>query len=287
MKTNIALLAALLAASIPASAAHWLQLDKLGGQSYLVRQGDRDTLRRTGPWAEFSQRWLAYPMGVLSKEPPTQEVMAVNCLTGARSAKSYEHTDPETDARTLVTNGLSDIEQSSSPVARIDVVAPRDGLDAHLLAFACGCRAPKTPTPADEATLLKLYDTFIKEQTKEVGFHLRFMEFETKADANAALKMVESGQSFASVAERLNTRPDFPGGDLGVHPAHAWPVETAQVFNRMKPGAHTKEPVESAGGYSLYFMESRYEKPAAPFDDWRAAIAAYARREQSCGRRLF
>lgn len=113
------------------------------------------------------------------------------------------------------------------------------------------------------------------------------MEFATKEDADAAVETIEAGASFASVAERLNTRPAFPGGDLGTHPAHSWPGPTAQVFSKMKPGDYTKTPINGINGYSIYLMESRYEKPAAPFDDWKAAIEAYANRAQSCGRKLF
>jgi len=287
MKSRLALFALLASGCAAASASHWVQLDKLGGPSYLVRQGDRASLRRTGPWAEFAQRWLAYPRGVLSKAPPVHEVMAVNCLTGARDAKRYEHTDLDTDERTLITSSFTDIEQNSSPIGRIDIVKPAQGLDANMLNFACGCQAPRPVKPTDGHALLNIYDTFVKEQTKEVGYRLRFMEFATKEDADAAVKTIEAGASFASVAERLNTRPEFPGGDLGDHPAHAWPGPTAQVFSKMKPGDYTKEPINGIYGYAIYFMESRYEKPAAPFDDWKAAIEAYAKREQSCGRKPF
>lgn len=73
----------------------------------------------------------------------------------------------------------------------------------------------------------------------------------------------------------------------GVHPAHAWPEQKAQVFKKLKPGEYTKQPVDSIGGYGIYLLESRYEKPAESFGVWRAVIETYAKREQSCGRKLF
>ncbi|MFP5392004.1 MAG: peptidyl-prolyl cis-trans isomerase [Gammaproteobacteria bacterium] len=289
MKKQLArpLLIGLLAACIPAQASDWVQLDKVGGESYLQRQGNRQSLQRTGPWAEFTQQWRAFQNGVLRKEAPLKEVMAVNCLTGAWSQKAYETTDPVTEERVLFTASFSDIEQGTSPFTRIDVTHPEPGLQANLLKFACGCQNPKASRPIDGTTLLRIYDTFIKEQTKEVGYRLRFMEFDTREAANAALQKIEAGASFAAVAAQLNPQPDRPGGDLGATPAHAWPAPKAQIFRKMKPGEHTRQPVEGIYGYGLYYLESHYEKPAEPFDAWKAAIETYAKREQSCGRRLF
>ena len=287
MKKELALLIFLSCGVGQADASHWVRLDAVGGESYLLRQGDRDSLRRTGPWAEFTQRWLSYRKGVQVKGSALDEVMAVNCLTGARSAKAYRHTDPATEERVLFTASFSDIEQGTPPSTRIDITRPEKGLDANLLRFSCGCQHPQASKPVDESTLLRIYDTFVREQTKEVGYRLRFMEFATAKEANAALKMVEAGASFASVARKLKPQPQFQDGDLGTHPASDWPARNAQLFRTMKPGEYTRQPIKDGDSYDLYFMESRYEKPAAPFDAWRAAIATYAQREQSCGRKLF
>lgn len=287
MKKELAIIALLLSGYFPACASQWVRIDTVGEESYLLRQGNRESIQRTGPWAEFAQQWLGYKKGVLVKEPPLKEIMAVNCLTGAASAKAYESSDPVTDERVLFTPSVSDIEQGTSPITRINIANPEKGLAANLMNFACGCQKPQVSKASDESTLLRIYDTFIKNQTKEVGHRLRFMGFTTKEEANSALKMINAGASFASVAEQLKPQPEFPGGDLGTHPAYRWSARQAQVFRKMKPGEYTRQPINGVYSYDIYFMESRYEKPAAPFSVWRAAIETYAKREQSCGRKLF
>jgi hypothetical protein len=287
MKKILPLLTLLLSGHIPAYAAHWVQLDKVGGESYLLRQADRDSIQRTGPWAEFTQQWVSYKDGVPVKAPPVNEVMAVNCLTGASWAKAYQVTDPVTEKRVLFSRSFAEIEEGTPPATRIDITNPPKGLDANLIDFACGCQNRQASKPGDENTLLKIYDTFVKEQTREVSYRLRFMEFATRQEANAALKMIEAGASFAAVAAKLKPQPEFPGGDLGVHPASDWPPSEVQLFRKMKPGDYTKQPIKAVYGYDLYFMEHRYEKPAAPFSAWKAAIQTYAERTQSCGRTLF
>lgn len=287
MRNEISFLTFLLSACMPAHASQWVPIDKVGGESYLLRQGDRDSLRRSGPWAEFTQQWLRYGNGVLVKETPASEVMAVNCLTGARSAKVYEYSDPDTDKRLMFSQSLAEIEQGSSPIGRINIITPEKGLDANMLQFACGCPQSGARTPSAEKTLLRIYDSFIKEQTKESGYHVHYLRFTTREKANAALKMMEAGASFASVARKLTSQADVEGRDLGTNPAHAWSGRTGQLLRTMKPGEYTRQPINGIHGYDILWMESRYEKPAAPFKDWRAAIEAYAKREQACGRQLF
>lgn len=286
MKTPYALLSLLLSACLPAHATQWVPLDKVGGESYLLRQGDRDSLKRMGPWAEFSQHWIGVRKGVKSKEPSSTEVMAVNCLTGARFAKSYEHTDPDTDKRVMFTQSLEDIEQSSSPISRIDIVKPKQGLDANLVNFACSCPKPQASKPGDDATLQRLYDSYIKEQTKETEYDVHFMRFSTPEKALAAVRMLDAGASFGAVAAKLKLLPKLETADLGLHPGHDWSRENVKLFRTMKAGEYTRQPVKGIYGYELFLLKGSVEKPAAPFKDWRATIETYARREQSCGRQL-
>jgi hypothetical protein len=268
----------------------WLNLDTLGDQSRgVLRQADKNSLRRDEPWAMFKERWLGYKKGAVEKPPGTVDEEAINCLTGAWGGIAFEAEDPVLEKRMLTTITLAEIESGQKNSVKINVERPNLGAQTNMLKFACGCpdqHPQHMMQPVPEARLKEIYERHIRKQLAVTSYRIRFMEFESLTDANSALRRLDSGESFAAVADSLHLRPDFPGGDLGWHPQHDWPHRKARVFRSLRVGTHTKEPVKYFSTYTLYFLEDRREEPTDSFEIWRPEIEAYARRTLACGRSI-
>lgn len=288
---SLGLLLTMLAISLgyhDVNAAPWIQLDSLGDSSGAVwRQADEKSIRRAEPWVTFQQRWVAGGSRLADQDSGLLEEETINCLTGAWGGTAYETTDPVTEKRVVATVTPFELEHGQSNSVKIDVDQPTPGLKKKILEFACGCphqQPEHAAPPAGEARLRDIYDRLIKEQLVVVSYRLRFMEFESLAEAKAALRRLDSGESFAVVAQDLQPRAEFPGGDLGFHPEHSWTNRWRRIFRSLRIGSYTKEPVKNFSSYSLYFLEDRRQAPAASFENWRRQIEAYVQRTQSCGR---
>ena len=261
----------------------WFTLDKVGdADAYLLRQADIRSLTYDAPWATFRQRWIPVAEGKPKTDQTILELQAINCLTGAFGGLEYPGTDPVTEQRIIVINTPDEIERSSGH--KLNVIAPEAGLQSNVFKFACTCKKTGSARKVDDQTIADVYQTFVQTQTAVRFYHLRFMEFDSKEAAEQALQQLNAGQKFAEVAERLQPRASFPGGDLGEHAENEWTPRWLRVFRELKPGGYTTQPIKDYSTYSLYYLEGFRDEPALSVEKWKPTIDAFLQREAACGK---
>ena len=150
---------ALLAAVALQSAADWVVLD----DGYVTRQGDRATLTRQGPWAQFTQRFVRLESG-RPADAGTIERLGVNCLTGAFGATRYLHVDSNSKKPTTVNVSMNEIEHRPIDAGRLLLSNNSSELGNAIIGMACNCPAALAAkaTPTDVQTHA-LYDRYMAE----------------------------------------------------------------------------------------------------------------------------
>lgn len=256
--------------------AEWVVLDP-----DLQREADRASLRRDGPWVQFTQRWR--DRRKLEAEGLV-ETMAVNCLTGAYGQTQYPATDaagkPIVEQRTF-----GELEHAQAFDERLQLKDNATSLGRALIDVGCTCPSPagKTPGPAE---VQAAYERYMAEPLSKTEFELRYLRVDTEAIARSALADLNAGQSFARVFDRYASRADaqsFPHGELGMHPETAWPIADVRRFRQMRVGESSHVPHEGLYGWEIVQLVSQRTVAAPSLAQMQFRLQAYLERAHGCG----
>lgn len=136
--------------------------------------------------------------------------------------------------------------------------------------------------PSDEA-LGKAYEERFGG-AKRTEYKARHILVATEEDARALIKEIDGGADFAELAKTKSLGPTGKtGGDLGWFDATQMvPPFTAAVAN-LKPGEHSKEPVQTQFGWHVILLEETREAPPPALDDVRDELALDLQRQALSG----
>lgn len=129
--------------------------------------------------------------------------------------------------------------------------------------------------PPSENDLKKEYDLYIKAFKPEEEIRARHILVKTEEEGKDLIEKLKEGKDFAKLAEEKSLDPGSAkaGGDLGFFPRHALvPEVSAVIFDQLKDGEQTKEPVKSAFGYHVIRRESSRKSSPLPFEKAKGGL---------------
>jgi peptidyl-prolyl cis-trans isomerase C len=136
----------------------------------------------------------------------------------------------------------------------------------------------QTAQPADEA-LQKAYDERYA-QGDRTEYKARHILVKTKEEAQELIKELDKGADFAELAKAKSQGPTGKsGGDLGwFDPTQMVPPFTSAV-SAMKPGEHSKEPVQTQFGWHVILLEETRQAEPPALADVKDELAAGLQRD--------
>jgi hypothetical protein len=271
---------ALVFAPITAAADPWVKLHELGDPPrYMRREADAGSLVRQGPWALFRERMVIVDGRKVRPYTGAYD-FAINCLTGARDTVLYHREAPEPGEARVVTRTLEEAERHQPPSTRLSLLHPRPDLDAAQVKFACACPAALKAPPPSDALVQLAYDSLFEPARRTTEYRLRYLEAESPSAATRIAQRLKNGEPFAKLADAESINRQFPGGDLGFHAEHEWPVADGRVFRSLQPGRYTETPLKNG---VLYQLEEVRVLPAPPLAQVREQVAEFVKRATTCG----
>jgi hypothetical protein len=270
------------------AAPEWVVLD----DTFQIREADRSSLQRHGPWAEFTQRWVARKNGKLIDDATIIERMAVNCLTGAYGQTQYPSTDLKTNQPLLKTHSLAEVEHAQPDEGRLLLDNNSTQLGRALISLACTCPLAANPGAAansqsvTESELKSVYDRYVAQDMTKIEFHLSYLRVSSKEAGLAAVAKLKAGASFEAVFDEYASPFDartFPHGDLGSHLETEWPLEEVRFFRSMKVGEFSLAPSEGIYGWGVYKLQSMRTVPAPSFSAIHSRLGDFVTRAHACG----
>lgn len=132
-----------------------------------------------------------------------------------------------------------------------------------------------------EDELKARYDAEIGAMPATEEVHARHILVKTKEEAQAAIKRLDEGADFATVAQEMSTGPSGPeGGDLGFFRAGQMvPAFEAAAF-ALEPGQYSKEPVETQFGWHVIRVEEKRQAEPPSYDQVKEQVRQVVLREK-------
>ncbi|UIJ72443.1 peptidyl-prolyl cis-trans isomerase [Aurantimonas sp. HBX-1] len=132
-----------------------------------------------------------------------------------------------------------------------------------------------------EDELKARYDAEIGAMPATEEVHARHILVKTKEEAQAAIKRLDEGADFATVAKEMSTGPSGPeGGDLGFFRAGQMvPAFEAAAF-ALEPGQYSKEPVETQFGWHVIRVEEKRQAEPPSYDQVKEQVRQVVLREK-------
>jgi hypothetical protein len=271
---------ALALAAITARADPWVQLHTLGDpHRYMKREADVGSLVRRGPWALFRERMVIID-GKKVRPYAGDDDFAINCLTGARGTVRYDREAPEPGEARVVVSTPEEVERHQPPSTRLSLLHPRPDLDAAQVKFACACPAARKSPPPSEALVQLAYDSMYEPARRTTEYRLRYLQAESYPAAQRLVQRLKNGERFDKLADAESIDRQFPGGDMGFHSEHEWPMADGRVFRSLKPGQYTDVPLKNG---VLYQLEELRVLPAPPLAEVREQVTEFVKRANACG----
>jgi len=275
-----AVFCALAFASSHAAADPWVTLHVLGDPPRTMkREADAGSLVRRGPWALFQERMVIIDGGKVRPYADTVD-FAINCLTGARDVTRYRRGEVEPGEDQVVVRTLDEVERHQPPSTRLSLLHPKPDLDAAQVAFACACPAAAKAPPPSDALIQRAYDSLFEPARRTTEYRLRYLQAESPAAAKRLVQRLKNGEPFGKLADAESINRQFPGGDLGFHAEHEWPVADGRVFRSLQPGTYTQVPLKNG---ELYQLEAVRVQPAPPLAQVREQVTEFVKRADACG----
>jgi len=267
-------------APLTATADPWIKLHTLGDPPrYMRRDADAGSLVHRGPWALFRERMVIVD-GRKVLPYSGEDDFAINCLTGARDTVRYHRQAPEPGEEKVVVRTLDEVERHQPPSTRLSLLHPRPDLDAAQVKFACGCPAARKAPPPSDALVQLAYDTLFEPARRTTEHRLRYLHADSPSAANRLVQRLKKGEPFAKLADAESIDRQFPGGDMGFHAEHEWPVADGRVFRSLRPGQFTEVPLKDG---VLYQLEEVRVQPAPPLAQVREQVTEFVKRADACG----
>lgn len=265
---------------LTAAADPWVTLHALGDPpQYMRRDADAGSLVHRGPWALFRERMVIVD-GKQVRPYSGVDDFAINCLTGARDTVRYHRQAHEPGKARIVVHTLKEAEQHQYPSTRLSLLHPHPDLDAAQVGFACACPAALKAPPPSEARIRLAYDTLFEPVRRTTEYRLRYLLAESPSAAKRLVQRLNNGEPFDKLADAESIDRQFPGGDMGFHAEHEWPLADGRVFRSLRPGQYTQVPMKDG---ALYKLEEVRVLPAPPLTQVREQVTEFVKRADTCG----
>lgn len=203
--------------------------------------------------------------------PITQTELEV--YTGQRKPPSSA---PEANSEEVVMKELISLElmRQSGVEQGLDkqpmVIATIDQQKRTALAGAA-IQSFMTSNPTSDEDAKKLYDEQMGEPMKE--FKARHILVKEQEEAEAIIKLLDSGSDFSELAREKSTGPSGPsGGELGWFSAKQMVAPFSAAAAGLEKGQYTKTPVETQFGWHVIILDDSRETAPPPFDDVKDRI---------------
>ena len=136
----------------------------------------------------------------------------------------------------------------------------------------------------DEKAVKAQYDEQVKLSKQSEEIRTRILLLKTKADADSAMKQLQSGALFEAMAmeHSIDQATRFNGGDMGYISTDIMPQVYATVLNTAKVG-DTVGPVQTDGGWAILRVEDRRPEQVPTLEDERPVITRYLVYNQVAG----
>ena len=125
--------------------------------------------------------------------------------------------------------------------------------------------------PTSDEDAKKLYDEQMGEPVKE--FKARHILVKEQEEAEAIIKLLDTGSDFSELAREKSTGPSGPsGGELGWFSEKQMVAPFSAAAAGLEKGQYTKTPVETQFGWHVIILDDSRETAPPPFDDVKDRI---------------
>jgi len=125
--------------------------------------------------------------------------------------------------------------------------------------------------PVTDEDARKLYDEKMSTPSRE--FNARHILVKEQEEAEAIIKLLDSGSDFSELAREKSTGPSGPkGGELGWFNETQMVAPFAEATAKLEKGQYTKTPVQTQFGWHVIILDDSRESTPAPFDDVKDRI---------------
>ena len=128
-----------------------------------------------------------------------------------------------------------------------------------------------TSNPVSDEDAKKLYDEQMGQAIKE--FNARHILVKEQEEAEAIIKLLDSGSDFSELAKEKSTGPSgASGGELGWFNEKQMVAPFSAAAAGLEKGQYTKTPVETQFGWHVIILDDSRETAPPPFDDVKDRI---------------
>ena len=146
-----------------------------------------------------------------------------------------------------------------------DVIATIDQQQRTALAGAAIQSFMKS-NPVSDEDARKVYDEKMSTPSRE--FNARHILVKEQEEAEAIIKLLDSGSDFSELAREKSTGPSGPkGGELGWFNETQMVKPFAEATAKLEKGQYTKAPVQTQFGWHVIILDDSRESTPVPFDD--------------------
>jgi peptidyl-prolyl cis-trans isomerase C len=193
-----------------------------------------------------------------------------------KTQRKSPSSDPEANADEVIMKELVSLE-----LMRQDAI--KKGLDKQPMVIATIEQQERTAlagaaiqdfmsnNPVTDEDARKVYDEKMSTPSRE--FNARHILVKEKEEAEAIIKLLDSGSDFSELAKEKSTGPSGPkGGELGWFNETQMVAPFAEATAQLEKGQYTKTPVQTQFGWHVIILDDSRESTPAPFDDVKDRI---------------
>ena len=123
-----------------------------------------------------------------------------------------------------------------------------------------------TSNPVTDEDAKKIYDEKLSKPSKE--FKARHILVKEQEEAEAVIKLLDSGSDFSELAKEKSTGPSgASGGELGWFNENQMVKPFSEATAKLEKGKYTATPVQTQFGWHVIILDDSRESTPAPFDD--------------------
>jgi peptidyl-prolyl cis-trans isomerase C len=210
-------------------------------------------------------------IATVNGQPVTQAELEV--YTGQRKAPSSA---PEANSEEVIMKELISLE-----LMRQEGV--NQGLDKQPMVIATISQQQRTAlagatiqnfmasNPVSEEDAQQLYDEKMGKPASE--FNARHILVKEQEEAEAIIKLLDSGSDFSELAREKSTGPSGPsGGELGWFNQNQMVKPFSEAAAALEKGQYTRTPVETQFGWHVIILDDSRESTPVPYDDVKDRI---------------
>ena len=128
-----------------------------------------------------------------------------------------------------------------------------------------------TSNPVSDEDAKQLYDEKMSKPARE--FDARHILVKEQEEAEAIIKLLDSGSDFTELAKEKSTGPSgASGGELGWFNEAQMVKPFSEATAKLEKGQYTKTPVQTQFGWHVIILDDSRESTPVPFDDVKDRI---------------